>query len=122
VEPFSITIVGGGASGMLTAVNIIKLSKKPVIINIIEPNSIGLGMAFNVESMNLLLNVIAIKMSCISTEPQHFLNWINEKKLPYGEKDFVPRKIYGQYLSDTYNKFASSNELVTVNHIKGLAV
>ncbi|HWY12485.1 MAG TPA: FAD/NAD(P)-binding protein [Bacteroidia bacterium] len=118
----TVTIIGGGASGMLTVVNIIKMSTKPTTINIIEPNSIGLGMAFNVDSMNLLLNVPAIRMSCISTEPKHFINWIAEKQLSYGEKDFVPRKIYGQYLSDTYNKFVKSNKLVSVDHIKDLAV
>ena len=122
MKSLSITIIGGGASGMLTALNIIKFTKKPITINIIEPNQIGLGMAYNVESVDLLLNVPAIKMSCISDEPRHFMDWLIEKKFPYREYEFVPRKIYGQYLSDTFNKVVSSNKLVSVNQINDLAV
>jgi len=117
-----ITIIGGGASGLLTAVNILKTNTRSVIINIIEPGSLGLGAAYNVENMRHLLNVPAFKMSCISDDPDHFINWLKEKGYTYKNTDFVARKIYGEYIRSTYDKYLDENKSATVNHIKDHAI
>ncbi len=107
-----IGIVGGGFSGMLTAIQLIRHSTTPLHIVIIsEKESFGKGIAFNTYSNRHLLNVPVAKMSALNTDPRHFLNWIS--KLPeYSNvptdilaNSFVPRVSYGKYLIDLWEEY-----------------
>jgi uncharacterized NAD(P)/FAD-binding protein YdhS len=92
-----IAIVGGGASGVLLATQLVRTSR--LRIAIIERDAHpGLGVAYSTHCLRHLLNVRASDMSALADEPDHFVKWLEGEGLPYGRADFVPRAIYGRYL------------------------
>lgn len=99
-----ITIIGGGASGTLLAVNLIKHSdENPIEINLVEKaGEIGCGGAFSTAQDIHLLNVPAAKMGAFTDEVEHFHKWLAENDYDYAPDDFVPRKIYGEYLREVF--------------------
>ena len=106
-----IGIVGGGFSGMMTAVHLIQNAKEPIHVILFEPSgSIGKGIAYNTYSKIHLLNVITEKMSAFKADPHHFLNWVTQQS-DYETIDrnilaisFLPRYLYGKYLSNIWEE------------------
>lgn len=106
-----IGIIGAGFSGTMTAVHLIeKATASFEIILINERESLNRGIAYNPYSNTHLLNVNAQKMSAYATQPDHFLNWalqqdaIEEKERTLVANSFLPRKFYGDYLCDIWEK------------------
>ncbi|QQS33692.1 MAG: FAD/NAD(P)-binding protein [Acidobacteriota bacterium] len=99
-----ITIIGGGASGILLALNILKLgSDEPVTLNLVERSSrLGRGVAFGTENELHLLNVPAGRMGAFADDVGHFHKWLQERELPYGPDYFVPRVLFGEYLRSIF--------------------
>jgi len=89
-----IAIVGGGCSGLLTAVNLIRSGFRGRL-TVIEPREqLGAGLAYSTSFDQHLLNVPAEKMSALSDQPSHFLNWLRAKHLPEAAAGlFAPRKL-----------------------------
>lgn len=114
----TITIIGGGVSGTLLAINLIKNHKSGLKINIIEKDKdkFNLGIAYHTSEITHLLNVRAIGMSIFKDEPEHFINWLNNNGYSYTKTDFVPRSIFGKYVQYYYNQYASKTD-VKVNVI-----
>lgn len=55
-----IGIIGGGFSGMMTTVQLIRQSVQPLDITIFgDPETFGRGIAYSAYSKKLLLNVMA---------------------------------------------------------------
>ena len=106
-----ISIIGGGFSGMMTAVQLIEKSLIPIEISIIEKNKkLGPGLAYSSYSNEHYLNVKVSGVSAFENYPDHFLNWIISQKL-FPDKNlseignlFVPRNLYGKYLSSVWNE------------------
>ena len=101
VECDTIAILGGGFSGTMLAVQLLRLAKKPLHIKLIERSSgVGRGVAYGTHCAGHVLNVPAKSMSAIPDDPDHFLRKCTERQRFSGiEPDsFVPRKIYGQYV------------------------
>lgn len=106
-----IGIVGGGFSGMMTAVHLIRNTEEPIHLIIFEPSGIiGKGIAYNTYSKVHLLNVITEKMSAFKDEPHHFLNWVTQQS-DYETIDrnilaisFLPRHLYGNYLATIWEE------------------
>lgn len=109
-----ITIIGGGASGTLLAVNLLQnAGDKPVEINLVERKTrIGRGVAFGTTRDSHLLNVPAGRMGAFPDDIEHFHKWLTEKGLGYDGHDFVPRVMYGEYLRDV---FTHASENLTPN-------
>jgi uncharacterized NAD(P)/FAD-binding protein YdhS len=125
----SITIVGMGFCGMMTAVHLIKNAEEHFTLNIVNKGYPDCkGPAYSTDNPHLILNVPTGKMSCVSTQPDHFLNWISNKE-PFKSlgKDllaitFMSRKLYGEYLSEVWKEtIDNSKGLVEVNIIKDTA-
>jgi uncharacterized NAD(P)/FAD-binding protein YdhS len=95
-----ITIIGGGASGTLLAVNLLKHNgDNPIEINLVERRkTIGRGVAYSTPEHIHLLNVPAAKMGAFPDDVEHFHRWLQAKNYEYAAGDFVPRKVYGDYL------------------------
>ena len=119
-----IVILGGGYSGTLAAVNLVRLAARSPRITIINDHRPeGRGVAYGTRRMEHLLNVAARNMSAFPDLPDHFVNWLRTR----GEYDlvpdyelrerFIPRMIYGDYL-----KSLAHHHLTNVTHIKGEAV
>jgi uncharacterized NAD(P)/FAD-binding protein YdhS len=117
-----IGIIGGGFTGTMTAVQLIRKSIEPCEIIIInEKETFNKGIAYNPYSEKHLLNVISAKMSAFPDEPDNFLDWVMARK-EFKQKDrtlisnsFLQRRLYGEYLTDIWNnsqQTASSKEIV----------
>lgn len=120
-----ITIIGGGATGTLLAVNLIKNSGgEPLEINLIErQNRFGRGVAYSATEDFHLLNVPAAKMGAFPDDIEHFHRWLTAKNLNFAASDFVPRRLYGEYLRELFDETTKhKNENVAVNLIDDEAV
>lgn len=100
-----IVIVGGGATGVLLACQLLRDPDRRMQVTIVEKSAnAGLGLAFSTRNPQHLLNVRASNMSAFTDEPEHFWNWITANNLQTGPGCgdafcFVPREIYGRYLA-----------------------
>ncbi|HEX8517673.1 MAG TPA: FAD/NAD(P)-binding protein [Bacteroidia bacterium] len=116
----TVCIIGGGVSGSLTAVQLLKKSEKVKVILINSGNPLLTGVAYSTQRAEHLLNVPAGKMSVYPDKPDHFIEWL--KSLPEFEKSsdadlkhsFLPRMIYGSYLGDVLNKFMKDDRITVV--------
>ncbi|MFL6467071.1 MAG: FAD/NAD(P)-binding protein, partial [Pyrinomonadaceae bacterium] len=95
-----ITIIGGGASGTLLAINLLKYSGgERVEINLVEKRTtVGRGVAFGTEHDVHLLNVPAGKMGAFPDDVEHFHRWLGERGHDFEQDAFVPRKYFAEYL------------------------
>lgn len=120
-----ITIIGGGASGTLLAVNLIKHSgENPIEVNLVERRkTIGRGVAYSTAEDIHLLNVPAAKMGAFPDDIEHFYKWLQTNGYEYAPGDFVPRKIYGEYLREVFSDVISSKSSnVSVNLLDDEAI
>lgn len=97
-----ITIIGGGASGTLLAINLLReAGGQRLEINLVEKReTIGRGVAFSTLHDTHLLNVPAAKMGAFPDDVEHFHRWLGENGYDYPPAAFVPRRIFGEYLRD----------------------
>jgi uncharacterized NAD(P)/FAD-binding protein YdhS len=97
----SITIVGGGGSGTLLAVNLLRAKTTlPIHVNLVEKNSrLCKGVAFSTSDDVHLLNVPTAKMGAFPDDVGHFHRWLNDSGYTYEPTDFVPRRLFAEYLS-----------------------
>lgn len=105
----TIAIIGGGFSGSLLAVHLLRRCAPADQILLIERSpAFGRGIAYATGNDSHLLNVRAGNMSAFSREPDHFLEWLS--RLPQSERGgvqtttdrltFVSRRLYGSYIQD----------------------
>src|ERR1700679_1182729 len=95
----TIAIIGGGASGALTACHLVRQEGRPRVILIDQRPDFGLGLAYSSPSLRQLLNVPAGKISALPDQPNHFLNWLRKNHDPAAtEKTFAPRAVFGRYI------------------------
>ncbi len=101
----TIAIIGGGVSGSLTAVQLLRLATEHLDIHLIERSGVyGRGLAYGTGEYSALLNVPAAKMSAFSDDPKHFLRWLqasdfrDEQGETASDTTFVPRRLYGDYV------------------------
>src|SRR5277367_622261 len=77
-----IAIIGGGASGTLTAVQLLRHAASrglPLRIKLIdERGRHGLGQAYSTEEPAHLLNAMAGQMSALPGDPDHLIRWAAE--------------------------------------------
>jgi uncharacterized NAD(P)/FAD-binding protein YdhS len=98
----SIVIIGAGASGTLTAVQLLRRLNVPAKIYLVEKNKEAWhrGAAYSSRLLYEPLNVVAGKMSALEDEPDHFLKWALIHKDPALHADqYVSRRWYGDYLT-----------------------
>lgn len=93
-----IAIIGGGFSGTLLAINLLRYGAR---VALIEKSSAQLakGIAFGTRRPEHLLNVRASNMSAFPDDAGHFQRWMNFAATDEANR-FVPRLTYGTYLRD----------------------
>jgi hydroxyacylglutathione hydrolase len=95
----TIAIIGGGVSGTLTALHLVRQGTPARVILIDQRPGFGLGIAYSTPSLRHLLNVPAGKISALPDQQDHFLNWLRENHDPAAtENTFAPRAVFGQYI------------------------
>jgi uncharacterized NAD(P)/FAD-binding protein YdhS len=94
----SVAIVGGGYSGSLLAVNLLRHDGPAATL--IERRAVfGRGAAYTAPNPSHLLNVRAANMSALRDQPQHFVDWCRTRGLGDGGS-FIARQIYGGYVAE----------------------
>jgi uncharacterized NAD(P)/FAD-binding protein YdhS len=113
-----IAIVGGGCSGLLVAVQLLKLRYRGRI-TIVEPRSkLGRGLAYSTQFDEHLLNVPAGKMSALPESPDHFLRWLTANNFPGATPaTFAPRRVYGEYLDDVLRAEMRAGDGPNLRHV-----
>src|SRR4051794_18327141 len=93
-------VIGGGASGVLFAHQLLRQGGASFHVTLIERRSeIGRGLAYHTGNPDHLLNVRAGNMSALPEDPDHFVRWLAARNIcgadPYC---FVPRRVFGDYI------------------------
>jgi len=118
-----IAVIGGGASGTLAAVHLLRLAaagRGGMRIALIDRlGRHGLGQAYSTTDPAHLLNSPAGKMSAVAGDPGHLLRWARADGADRAAPDgFLPRPAYGRYLRDTLAEAQrAAQPAVTVRHI-----
>lgn len=87
-----VAVVGGGFSGVMTAV---QLARRGVPVVLIEAREqAGRGVAYGTTEPRHLLNVPAGRMSAFPDDPDHFRGWLGAE-----EGTFARRRDFGTYLT-----------------------
>ncbi len=94
-----VVIVGGGFSGSLLAINLVRHGAVRVTLVERVPDRLARGVAYAPSRHRHLLNVRAANMSALPDDPQHFVRWLGANALGDGGS-FVPRDLYGRYLGE----------------------
>jgi uncharacterized NAD(P)/FAD-binding protein YdhS len=100
-QNIDIAIIGGGATGVLLAIQLLRQSLGPLNITLIDRGpDIGVGVAYATQCANHLLNIPAADMSALPDDPDHFVRWLSaeESRESWTCDAFVPRRTYGRYL------------------------
>jgi uncharacterized NAD(P)/FAD-binding protein YdhS len=108
----AIAILGGGFTGAMTLANLIRFgseSEVPLHVMMIDRQAaIGEGVAYRTNDPRHLLNVPANRMSGWPDRPDDFLKFAQSIDPSVNPGDFVPRKVYGQYIRRTLHELAES--------------
>jgi uncharacterized NAD(P)/FAD-binding protein YdhS len=127
----TIAIVGGGFSGTLVAVHLLRGAPGTVErIYLVEraEGRVG-GVAYRTPSASHTLNVPAGRMSAFEDDPDDFLRYVRRREPALTGGSFVPRRIYGEYLADTFEEARRASalplirvagEVVDVDEVEGL--
>jgi uncharacterized NAD(P)/FAD-binding protein YdhS len=108
--PVHVVIVGGGASGVLMALHLLRQSAAAFRVTVIEgSHPVGQGIAYSTRDPEHLLNTRVQNMSALRDEPGHFLTWLKTQKEGRGATDqcFVSRGTYGAYLKELLSPWAA---------------
>ncbi|WP_240360056.1 FAD/NAD(P)-binding protein [Pyxidicoccus caerfyrddinensis] len=106
---WDVAIVGGGASGTLLALNLLKNARAPLRVALVERSGrVGRGLAYSTDSSRHLLNVPAGRMGAFPDDAEHFLRWMRREAPDTAPGDFVPRQRYGHYLESVLRDFVAS--------------
>ncbi|WP_246087918.1 FAD/NAD(P)-binding protein [Nocardioides albertanoniae] len=94
----TVAIIGGGASGTLTAVNLLR---RGASVRLFESRGeAGRGVAYSTTDERHLLNVRANNMSGFPDDRDDLLSWAAAAGIELGPTDFLPRRDYSRYLCD----------------------
>jgi uncharacterized NAD(P)/FAD-binding protein YdhS len=107
-----VIIIGGGASGVLLAYQLLQNQEFGFRVTLIERRpEIGRGPAYHTSNPEHVLNVRAANISALPDDPEHFWRWLSnraEGPLCPDPCCFVPRRTYGDYLSSLTAPLTSS--------------
>jgi uncharacterized NAD(P)/FAD-binding protein YdhS len=113
-------IVGGGASGTLTAIQLLRTAhaggSSLCVVIVDRFGRHGRGVAYSTADPRHLLNVPAERMSALPHDPGHLVRWA-------GRTGFLPRAEYGTYLAQTLaEEERASAPCGTLHRITGAVV
>ncbi len=109
-----VAIVGGGFSGSLLALQLLRRSADGLHVYLIERgDAFARGVAYSTRRPDHLLNVRAGNMSAYPDKPAHFQDWLAvQTGQPADPFSFAPRRAYGDYLQAELRAAAQSADAV----------
>ena len=119
METCEIAIVGGGCSGLLVVVQLLRQGFAGSVAIVEMRSRLGRGLAYSTPFDEHLLNVPAAKMSALPDAPAHFLDWLRARQGPaVAPGYFAPRRVYGEYLEDLLRVHREAAADVPFRHIR----
>ncbi len=94
----TVAVIGGGFSGLLTAVHLLAQPDGPRVRLIERRPFFARGAAYSTTNPDHLLNVRASNMSAFPDQPAHFMEWLTAQGNEDARHAFVTRDQYGAYL------------------------
>ncbi len=131
VAPARITIIGGGFSGAVTAVQLVRKATGPLVIDIIEPREmLGGGVAYSAADPAHRINVPASRMTVFPEDPCQFDRWMrmcatlarDPAALWSDGSAFPQRGVFGRYVAGLVADAAREKPDVTIRHEREAAV
>ncbi|WP_169791698.1 FAD/NAD(P)-binding protein [Sandaracinus amylolyticus] len=108
-----VALIGGGFSGTLAAAHLVRLasqSDRALHVVIVDRQAaFGEGAAYRTADGRHLLNVPASNMSAWPDRREHFLAWARRRDPAVAPTDFLPRRLYGEYVRDTFFEVAAES-------------
>ena len=107
----TIAIIGGGFSGAMLAVQLLRRAAGNIRIVLVERDPLpGRGVAYGTQFASHLLNVRAHNMSAYPDAPDHFVKWAQQNYSMFvTPDDFLPRPLYGQYIHSEFQAARKSH-------------
>lgn len=106
-QRFDIAIVGGGAGGVLAAIQHLRQASTPLRIVLFAPTPrLAEGVAYSTDRAEHLLNVPTGRMSALPDRPDDFLDWQGARGGRIGAArtalahGYAPRREYAAYLRE----------------------
>lgn len=105
----TIAIIGGGFSGTLCALHLLRRCPRSRVLLIERNRQFGRGLAYSTGNPGHLLNVPAAKMSAFHDRPNDFVAWLETQGetgpegAPWDGGSFVPRRLFGAYVRHLLN-------------------
>jgi uncharacterized NAD(P)/FAD-binding protein YdhS len=121
----NIVIIGGGAAGSLLALQLLRQTRRPLQVTLVDPApEPARGLAYGAADPIHLLNVPAGRMGAWPDDPGHFLQWSRDHGHPGAQtSDFLPRTLYGDYLAAQWREaLGQLPPGSTLVHVRDVAV
>src|SRR5438105_2932044 len=117
-----IAIIGAGLSGRLLALNLLRFASPDAAVKIRmldRGDERDMGPAYSYEADYLLLNVPAGRMGAFSEYPEHFLTWNRDRGTRAGPWDFLPRRLYRDYILALVREAQARAGGTILEHVRG---
>jgi uncharacterized NAD(P)/FAD-binding protein YdhS len=117
-----VAVVGGGASGLLTAFQLLAGSAdSDLAVTVHEASGVlGRGVAYGTSDPRHLLNVRARHMSAYADVPSDLLDWARRAGRDPDPLGFLPRQEYAHYLQDTLAAVADHRLTISAGRVDDL--
>jgi uncharacterized NAD(P)/FAD-binding protein YdhS len=102
----TVAIIGAGFSGTTIAVHLLRSAPETVgRLYLVEraDRNVG-GVAYQTPAASHTLNVPAGRMSAFEDDPDDFLRFVRLREPSLTGGSFVPRRLYGEYLTETLER------------------
>ncbi len=109
----TVAIIGAGFSGTTVAVHLLRAAPASVgRLYLVEraDRNVG-GVAYQTPSASHTLNVPAGRMSAFEDDPDDFLRFVRLREPSLTGGSFVPRRLYGEYLTETLERARRESSL-----------
>lgn len=113
-----VAVIGAGAAGTMAALHLLRRNdSRQLHLTVIDPDAkTGPGVPYRTTDPRHLLNVPAGRLGVDSDEPLGFVAWLQDNgQTDTGPGDFVPRGLFGHYLSHTFER-ARGDRVSRVHH------
>lgn len=97
-----VAIIGGGAAAVALLSELVERASAPLHLDWYTGGAAqpGRGIAYGTDSPRHLLNVRAATMGMFSRKPRGFLDFAQRDDPGVAGTDFLPRRLYGDYLEE----------------------
>src|SRR5690349_8132368 len=100
-----VAIVGGGASGTLTAIHLMASRAHDLRVTVHDASGeLGKGLAYGTTDRRHLLNVRSRHMSAFPDIPSDLVEWARRTGRQPDAQAFLPRRDYAVYLRETLDR------------------